>query len=180
MKSILVTGGAGYIGSHTAKALAVAGFQPIVVDDLSAGHRWAVKWGPLAEGDISNEQLIRRLVEKHQIEAVVHFAANAYVGESMDHPRRYFNNNVVGSLALLNALLDCGVDKIVFSSTCATYGNPECLPIDEGHPQAPVNPYGESKLFIEKALKWYGEAYGMRSVILRYFNAAGADPDGEI
>src|SRR5687767_6230433 len=125
MKNVLVTGGAGYIGSHTAKALAAAGFHPIVIDNLSAGHRWAVQWGPLAEGDISDEDLVRRLIEKHHIQAVVHFAANAYVGESMEYPRKYFNNNVVSSLGLLHAMLDCGIDKIVFSSTCATYGNPE-------------------------------------------------------
>jgi UDP-glucose-4-epimerase GalE len=180
VKHILVTGGAGYIGSHTAKRLANSGFQPIVLDNLSAGHRWAVKWGPLVEGDVSDEALVRRLIDKHNIEAVVHFAANAYVGESMEQPRKYFKNNVVNSLGLLHTLIECGVDKVVFSSTCATYGDPNQLPIDEDHPQRPVSPYGESKLFIEKTLRWYGEAYNLRSVCLRYFNAAGADADGEL
>ncbi len=180
MKRILVTGGAGYIGSHTAKALAMSGFEPVVLDNLSAGHRWAVKWGPLVEGDVNDEDLVRRVIDEHRIEAAIHFAASAYVGESMREPRKYFRNNVINSLGLLNAMIDCGVNKVVFSSTCATYGNPESLPIDEEHQQRPVNPYGESKLFIEKALRWYGDAHGLRSVCLRYFNAAGADAEGEI
>jgi UDP-glucose-4-epimerase GalE len=180
MKNILVTGGAGYIGSHTAKSLACAGYEPIVLDNLSTGHSWAVKWGPLFKGDLSCSELIRSVLKKNRIEAVVHFAANAYVGESMQHPRKYFDNNVVNSLNLLNAALECGVRNIVFSSSCATYGNPKSLPIDENHPQVPVNPYGDSKLFIERVLRWYGEAHGVRSVSLRYFNAAGADPEGEI
>ena len=180
MKSVLVTGGAGYIGSHAAKALAKAGFEPVVLDDLSAGHKWAVNWGPLVEGNIGDTDLVRKTIEKYRIEAVVHFAANAYVGESMHQPSRYFQNNVVNSLALLGAMLDTGVDKIVFSSTCATYGVPDRLPITEDHPQEPVNPYGESKLFVEKALRWYSEAHGLKSVCLRYFNACGADPEGEI
>jgi UDP-glucose-4-epimerase GalE len=180
LKNILVTGGAGYIGSHTAKALAQAGFQPVVIDNLNAGHRWAVKWGPFVEGDIADSQLLRRAVEEHHIEAVVHLAAYAQVGESMTNPRKYFHNNSVGSLAMLDVFVETGVQNVVFSSTCATYGTPIHLPLDESHPQAPVSPYGESKLFVEKMLHWYGGAYGMRSVCLRYFNAAGADPDGEI
>jgi UDP-glucose-4-epimerase GalE len=177
---ILVTGGAGYIGSHTAKALAAAGFEPVVLDNLSTGHDWAVKWGPLCQGDIGDGALVRRIVYQYRVEAVIHFAANAYVGESMSNPRKYFENNVVNSLHLLNTVTDCGVERIVFSSSCATYGNPARVPIEETDPQQPVNPYGESKLFVEKTLRWYGEAYRFRSVALRYFNAAGADPDGEI
>lgn len=177
---VLVTGGAGYIGSHTAKALAQAGMEPVVLDNLSTGHEWAVKWGPLIVGNIGDEDLVRKVARDHRIEVAVHFAASAYVGDSMMDPRFYFQNNSVNTLHLLNALLDSGVHQVVFSSTCATYGDPSRLPIDETHPQAPVNPYGESKLFVEKALRWYGQAYGMRSLALRYFNAAGADPDGEI
>jgi UDP-arabinose 4-epimerase len=177
---ILVTGGAGYIGSHTAKALAEAGHEPVVLDNLSVGNRDAVRWGPLEEGDISDERLLRRVVKQHRIDAVAHFAAHAYVGESIERPRKYFQNNVANSLRLFDTLLDMGVDRIVFSSTCATYGIPKSVPITEETAQAPVNPYGESKLFVERVLRWYGEAYGLRSVCLRYFNAAGADPSGAI
>lgn len=177
---ILVTGGAGYIGSHTAKALAKAGHQPVVFDNLSFGHRWAVRWGPLVEGDLSDKSLLRRVLEAHDIDAVIHFAASAYVGESMQNPRKYFRNNVVNTLNLLDAMMDARVMKIVFSSTCATYGDPQELPITERHPQNPVNPYGDSKLFVEQMLKWYGHAYGLHWAALRYFNASGADPDGEI
>jgi UDP-glucose-4-epimerase GalE len=180
LKSVLVTGGAGYIGSQTAKALAHAGYQPIVIDNLSAGHGWAVKWGPLIEGNIGDSQLLRWVVEEHRIEAVVHLAACALVGESMTNPSKYFHNNVVNSLAMLDVFVETGVQNVVFSSTCATYGIPTRLPLEESHPQAPVNPYGESKLFVEKMLHWYGEAHGLRSVCLRYFNAAGADPEGEL
>ena len=180
MKTILVTGGAGYIGSHTAKALARAGYQPVVLDDLSAGHRWAVRWGPLVEGNVDDEKLVRRVIETYKVDAVIHFAANSYVGESMRQPRKYFNNNVVSSLALLHAMMDAGVGRIVFSSTCAVYGIPHTLPIDETQAPAPVNPYGDSKLFVERALGWYGQAHQLESVCLRYFNAAGADPDREI
>jgi UDP-arabinose 4-epimerase len=178
--NILVTGGAGYIGSHTAKALAEAGFQPVVIDNLYTGHRWAVKWGPFIEGDIGDSNLVRRVVEEYRIAAVVHLAAYALVGESMQNPGKYFRNNVVSSLTMLDALVEGCVQNVVFSSTCATYGTPMRLPLEETHPQSPVNPYGESKLFVEKMLHWYGGAYGIRSVCLRYFNAAGADPEGEI
>jgi UDP-arabinose 4-epimerase len=180
MKRILVTGGAGYIGSHTAKALASYGYEPVVLDNLSAGHEWAVRWGPFVQGDIGDQDLVRETISRYRIQAVIHFAANAYVGESMQQPRKYFDNNVKKALALLHTVLDSGVGQFVFSSTCATYGIPSQLPIDEEHPQAPVNPYGESKLFFERALRWYGQAHPLRSVCLRYFNAAGADPDGEI
>jgi UDP-arabinose 4-epimerase len=179
-KNILVTGGAGYIGSHTAKALAQAGYCPVVIDSLTAGHRWAVKWGPLIEGDIGCESLVRRVFDEYDIESVIHFAANAYVGESMRNPRKYFHNNVTKSLNLLNAMMDCGVNQIVFSSTCAVYGIPQQLPIKEDHPRVPINPYGETKLLVEKACHWYSEAHELRSVCLRYFNAAGADASGEL
>jgi UDP-arabinose 4-epimerase len=177
---ILVTGGAGYIGSHTCKALATAGYAPVVLDDLSAGHDWAVKWGPLIVGDIADRALVMKTLKHFHIEAVIHFAAHGYVGESVQHPRKYFYNNVSKTLALLDALLDAGVGKVVFSSSCATYGIPRELPIAEDHPQNPINPYGTSKLFVENILGWYEQAYRLRYTNLRYFNAAGADPDGEI
>jgi UDP-arabinose 4-epimerase len=177
---ILVTGGAGYIGSHTAKLLAAAGHQPVVFDDLSQGHEWAIKWGPLERGSLSDAARIAEVFASRKIEAVVHFAANALVGESMTNPSKYFHNNTVGTLNLLDAMHHAGIPTIVFSSTCATYGDPVRVPIDETHPQVPVNPYGESKLMVEKLLRWYGEIYGLRWMALRYFNAAGADPDREI
>jgi UDP-arabinose 4-epimerase len=177
---ILVTGGAGYIGSHTAKLLAAAGHEPVIFDDLSQGHEWAVKWGPFERGSLSDPARLADVFAARKMDAVVHFAANALVGESMTNPAKYFQNNTVGSLNLLNAMRQAGVDTIVFSSTCATYGDPVRVPIDETHPQSPVNPYGESKLMVEKILRWYGESYGLRWMALRYFNAAGAAPDGEI
>src|SRR5215467_15813894 len=134
---ILVTGGAGYIGSHTCKALAAAGYSPVVLDDLSTGHRWAVKWGPLITADIADRTQVSKTLEAFRIEAVIHFAAHAHVGESVEQPRKYFDNNVSRSLTLLDALLDAGVDKLVFSSSCATYGIPSGLPIGEDHPQSP-------------------------------------------
>jgi UDP-arabinose 4-epimerase len=179
-RAVLVTGGAGYIGSHTCKALARAGHLPIALDNLIHGHKAAVRWGPLIDGDIRDRGLVERAIREYRIEAVVHFAGYAYVGESMRDPGKYFANNMMGSLALLEALQACGVGRIVFSSTCATYGVPESLPIRDEHAQRPINPYGESKLFVERALHWYGVAHGLQSVALRYFNAAGADPDGEI
>jgi UDP-arabinose 4-epimerase len=178
--NVLVTGGAGYIGSHTCKAFAAAGYVPVVLDDLSTGHSSAVKWGPLIVGDVADRLLVSRTVKAYHIAAVVHFAACAYVGESVEQPRKYFDNNVAKTLKLLDALLDAGVDKLVFSSSCATYGTPHTLPIDESHPQNPISPYGASKLFVENILHWYQRAYGMRYMSLRYFNAAGADPDGDI
>jgi UDP-arabinose 4-epimerase len=177
--NILVTGGAGYIGSHAAKALARAGHRPIVYDNLSRGHDWAVQWGPLVKGDTSHTDLIAQTLRTHQVDAVLHFAAFAYVGESMSDPGAYFTNNFVGSMRLLEAMRSSGVRDIVFSSTCAVYGNPQRVPITEDEPRCPVNPYGESKLMVEKLLRWYGEIHGMRWVALRYFNAAGADPEGE-
>jgi UDP-glucose-4-epimerase GalE len=170
----LVTGGAGYIGSHTAAAIAKSRHTPIIFDNLSAGHKWAAGSNTLVEVDLSDGFSIQRAVKQHNIEAVIHFAAHAYVGESVIDPRKYFQNNVVNTLNLLDVMLDLGVKHIVYSSTCATYGVPEKLPISEEHPQRPVNPYGESKLFVERVLGWYGKAYGLRWVALRYFNAAGA------
>lgn len=177
---ILVTGGAGYIGSHTAKALSRAGFEPVVLDDLSTGHRSAVRWGTFVRGDVGDRNLLRELAREHRFGGVVHFAGSAYVGESVDDPRKYFRNNVVNTLALLDGMLDAGLERIVFSSTCVTYGLAQAAPIDEDQPQRPINPYGESKLFVERALSAYGAAYGLRAVALRYFNAAGADAEGEI
>ena len=177
---ILVTGGAGYIGSHTAKVLAAAGHEPVSFDDMSQGHEWAVRWGPLERGSLSDPARLAEVFASARIDAVVHFAASALVGESMTDPAKYFRNNAVGTLNLLEAMRAAGVGTIVFSSTCATYGTPVRVPIDETHPQAPMNPYGESKLMVEKILRWYGECYGLRWMALRYFNAAGADPDGEI
>jgi UDP-arabinose 4-epimerase len=177
---VLLTGGAGYIGSHTAKSLAAAGFTPVVFDNLSIGDRDAVRWGPFVQGDLADIALLSSVLREFRVEAVIHFAANAYVGESMDNPRKYFHNNVANALGLLGAMLDEGVREIVFSSTCAVYGIPEALPLGEDHRKQPVNPYGESKLFVERALGWYGRAYGLRWACLRYFNAAGADPEGDI
>ena len=177
---ILVTGGAGYIGSHTAKLLAAAGHTPLVFDDLSQGHDWAVRWGTLERGSLLDPARLDDVFARHRVDAVVHFAASALVGESMTRPEKYFRNNTVATLNLLDAMRKAGVGTFVFSSTCATYGDPVRVPIDETHPQVPVNPYGESKLMVEKILRWYGEAHALRWIALRYFNAAGADPDGTI
>jgi UDP-arabinose 4-epimerase len=179
-KNILVTGGAGYIGSHACKALAAAGYVPVAYDNLVYGHREAVRWGPFVEADLADRERLARALAEHDIAAVMHFAAFAYVGESMSKPELYFRNNLVNSLGLLDAMLAAKIRHIVFSSTCATYGTPERVPIAEETPQRPVNPYGESKLMVERALHWYGEAHGIRYAALRYFNAAGADPEGEI
>jgi UDP-arabinose 4-epimerase len=179
-EAVLVTGGAGYIGAHACKALARAGHLPVAFDNLSRGHRAAVRWGPFVEGELADRERLLAAIAQHRITAVMHFAAYAYVGESVTDPALYYRNNLGGSLSLLEAMRAGGVDRIVFSSTCATYGIPASVPIKETAPQSPVNPYGESKLAIERALHWYGQAYGLRSVSLRYFNAAGADPDGEI
>jgi len=180
MRNVLVTGGAGYIGSHAAKALARAGMRPVVYDNFIYGNRWAVKWGPLVEGDIRDRAALLDALSRYEIDAVMHFAAFAYVGESMAQPGRYFENNVTGSFNLLESMRLAKIRHIVFSSTCATYGTPDSVPITEETPQNPVNPYGETKLMIERALHWYGEAHGISSLALRYFNASGADPEGEI
>ena len=177
---VMVTGGAGYIGSHAAKALAKAGHEPLVLDDLSSGHRWAVKWGRLLHWNLADTEMLPQFLEKEHVEAVLHFAASLLVGESVQIPRKYFWNNVVNTLHLLDAMLEAGVKRIVFSSSAAVYGNPQTVPIPEDHPKEPLNPYGETKLAMERALHWYGNAYGLKWMALRYFNAAGADPDGEI
>ena len=179
-QSVLVTGGAGYIGSHACKALAQAGYIPVTYDNLSRGHRHAVRWGPLVEGEIADRVAVAAALKAHHVSSVMHFAAFAYVGESGTDPALYYRNNVLGTLALLDAMREAGVDRIVFSSTCATYGLPEKMPIAETTPQRPVNPYGETKLAIERVLHWYGQAYALRSVALRYFNASGCDRGGEI
>jgi len=177
---ILVTGGAGYIGSHACKALAAAGFEPVTYDNLSRGNRWAVKWGPLEAGDIGDQARLRAVLDQHQPAAVIHFAAFAYVGESVDNPNLYYQNNVCGSATLLRTVTEYKPIPVVFSSTCATYGVPDQVPIPEGHPQRPINPYGFTKLVVERILADLDQAYGLRSVSLRYFNAAGCDPDGDI
>lgn len=177
---VLVVGGAGYIGSHSCKALALAGHEPIVYDNLVFGHEDAVKWGPLERGDILDGERLDEVLSRYKPEFVMHFAAFAYVGESVADPAKYYRNNVTGSLSLLEAMRRQGVSNIVFSSTCATYGVPETLPIVETTSQRPINPYGYSKLVVENALADYGHAYGLRWVALRYFNAAGCDPDGEL
>jgi len=178
-EKILVTGGAGYIGSHACKALARAGYEPVAYDSLVRGHKAAVRWGPLVEGDLADRDLLAATFRRHTIAAVMHFAAFAYVEESVQRPELYFRNNVANSLGLFETMLAENVTKIVFSSTCATYGVPERMPIREDAPQRPVNPYGEGKLMIERALHWLDAARRLRYVSLRYFNAAGADPDGE-
>jgi UDP-glucose-4-epimerase GalE len=176
---ILVTGAAGYVGSHCCKALAAKSFDPVAYDDLRTGHASLVRWGPLVQADIADEDHLRRTLRDHRIDAILHFAASAYVGESVEHPRRYFHNNVIGSIRLLDAAVDAGIRHFIFSSSCATYGIPKTVPITEDTPQAPVNPYGESKLFVERAMAAYERAYGLQWIALRYFNAAGADADGE-
>jgi len=178
--NILVTGGAGYIGSHTCKALAREGYKPITYDNLVYGHPWAVKWGPLEEGDIADRTRLDEVILKHRPEAVVHFAAYTYVGESVENPAKYYRNNVAGTLTLLEAMRDHGIDEIIFSSTCAVYGNPDSIPIAEDHAQQPISPYGASKQMIERILRDFDRAHRIRSVSLRYFNAAGADPEGDI
>lgn len=175
MKRILVTGGAGYIGSHACKALAASGFTPVCYDNLSRGHAHAVKWGPLVQGDLLDPQAVDRVMAEVQPSAVLHFAAYAYVGESVAEPTTYYRNNFSGTLNLLDAMHRHGVDRLVFSSTCATYGLPEKLPLIETHPQRPINPYGASKLMVEQALADCAVARGLRAISLRYFNAAGAD-----
>jgi UDP-glucose-4-epimerase GalE len=179
-RGVLVTGGAGYIGSHVCKALSRAGYAVVVYDNLVAGHREAVRYGELVEGDIADVARVRDTLRRRQIVAVMHFAAFLDVGESVREPARYYRNNVVGALGVLEAMALESVGYFVFSSTCATYGEPLETPIPETHPQRPINSYGETKLAVERALPHFERAHGMRSTILRYFNAAGADPDGEL
>ena len=178
--AVLVCGGAGYIGSHVNKMLDRMGYDTVVFDNLVYGHREAVKWGEFVRGDLKNPEEIEAVFDTYPIEAVMHFAAYAYVGESVTDPEKYYFNNVACTLNLLRAMRGHGCDKIIFSSTCATYGEPARVPIPEDMPQNPINPYGASKLMVERILSDYGTAYGLRSVALRYFNAAGADPECEI
>ena len=180
MKTILVTGGAGYIGSHACKALATAGYLPVAYDNLVYGHERAVQWGPLERGDLLDRDRLAAVVAQYRPAAVMHFAAYGYVGESVGDPGKYYHNNVTGSLALLQTMCEHGIDKLVFSSTCATYGNPIHAVLDESHPQAPINPYGQSKLMVETMLRDFDRAHGLRAITLRYFNAAGADLEGVI
>ena len=177
---MLVTGGAGYIGSHACKALARAGYKVVVLDNLCAGHRSAVKWGDFVQADIADRDAVTAALRRHGVFAVMHFAAFLDVGESVREPAKYYRNNVLGALSVLEAMAAAEVRHLVFSSTCATYGEPIETPIDESHPQRPINSYGESKLAVERALPHFERAHGVSAIALRYFNAAGADPDGEI
>ncbi len=179
-KKVLVVGGAGYIGSHTCLVLAERGYQPIVFDNLSNGHAEFARWGPLEVGDIRDRARLDEIFAMYRPDAVLHFAALIEVGQSVNDPAAFYDNNVVGALTLLAATLATGVEAFVFSSTCATYGLPEYVPMDETHRQVPINPYGTTKWIIEQALKDFGTYKNLRSVMLRYFNAAGADPDGRI
>lgn len=178
--TILVTGGAGYIGSHTCKALAAAGYRPVCFDNFVHGHEWAVQWGPSVNGSILDENAIASAFEQYRPSAVIHLAAFTDVGESVADPGKYYQNNVAGTISLLEAMrrFDCPI--IVLSSTCATYGAPQTIPIPEDHPQEPINPYGRSKLMIERILADCARAYGLKYAALRYFNAAGADPNGDL
>ena len=177
---ILVTGGAGYVGAHACKALAARGYRPIVFDNLVYGHRAAVKWGPLEVGDIADRARLDAVIAEHRPQAVMHFAAFTYVGESVADPGKYYRNNVAGTLSLLEAMRDHAIGKLVFSSTAATYGTPVSVPIPETATKASINPYGQSKWTAELMIADFAVAHGLRSAALRYFNAAGADPDGEI
>jgi UDP-glucose-4-epimerase GalE len=176
---ILVTGGAGYIGSHTVKALRAAGLQPIIFDNFSTGHRSFIRATPAFEGDLCNPADLNRVFSEYAIEGVLHFAGKALVGESTQKPEVYYQTNFIGGLNLLNAMKACDVKYLIFSSTCATYGTPDIVPIREDHPQNPINPYGDSKLAFEHAMRWFHEAHGLQYLSLRYFNAAGADVEGE-
>ncbi len=180
MKSVLVTGGAGYIGAHCCKQLKTSGYNPIVLDNLVYGHRESIKWGEFIHADICDLAAIDQVFKMRSIDAVMHFSAFAYVGESVILPEKYYRNNLCGTINLLNCMVRNNIDKFVFSSTCATYGNPVYTPIDERHIQKPINPYGRSKLMVENILEDYGRAYGLRFISLRYFNAAGADHDCEV
>ena len=177
---ILVTGGAGYIGSHVCKALSLAGYQPIAYDNLSLGHDWAVKWGPLVEGDIRDHDLLLKTCTQYQPSGVIHLAGLSNVRESHRYPLRYYQNNVTGTLTLLDVLREKRVPYFVFSSTCSIYGMPQKVPLDESHPKVPINTYGQTKWMIEQILQTASQTYGMKVAALRYFNAAGADPESEI
>ncbi len=180
MKTVLVTGGAGYIGSHTVRVLKRAGYGVVVYDNFSRGHLEAVEGFSVVEGDTADSRLLKKVLQEQEIDAVMHFAAHSQVGESVAQPRLYYENNVIGGLKLLEAVLDAGIKHFIFSSSAAVYGEPESVPITEGHPLKPTNPYGETKVIIERALAYYEQAYGLKSVSLRYFNAAGAAVEGGI
>lgn len=180
MKTVLVTGGAGYIGSHACKALANAGILPVTYDNLSTGHQTAVKWGPLVIGDLKDEKKLKVAFEQFKPEGVLHFAASALVIESLQDPGKYYDNNVSGSICLLRAMRNHEVPYLVFSSTCATYGHPQFSPITEEHPQNPISPYGKSKFMVEQIIRDFENIHGFKSACLRYFNAAGADRNLEI
>ena len=180
MSTVLVNGGAGYIGSHAVKALRAAGHTVVVFDNLSAGHAAAVGDATLVEGDVRDTAQVEATLRRHAVTAVMHFAALLSVGESVREPARYYDHNVRGSLSVLDAMMAVGVHRLVLSSTCAVYGDPVTTPIDEDHPTNPINAYGESKLVVERALAHYGRAYGLRTIALRYFNAAGADAAAEL
>jgi len=177
---ILVVGGAGYIGSHMVKMLSLAGHHVVTLDNLSNGYRDAVKYGDFVEGDIADSVLLDKLFAENQFDGVMHFASYIQVGESVEKPSMYYRNNVTNTQVLLDAMVEHDIKSFIFSSTAATFGEPEYTPIDEKHPQAPINPYGHSKLMVEQILADFDHAYGLKSVSLRYFNAAGADPDGEL
>ena len=177
---VLITGGAGYIGSHINKLLNELGYQTIVFDNLVNGHKDMVKWGQFIKGDLSNSDQLHELFGTYAIKVVMHLAAFAYVHESILNPRKYYTNNVVGTVNLLEAMVDCSIPYLVFSSSCATYGILNQVPVTEEHPQCPINPYGHSKLVMEQIINEYGRAHGIKACVLRYFNAAGADPAGTI
>jgi UDP-glucose-4-epimerase GalE len=178
--SVLVVGGAGYIGSHMVKRLDGAGWDVTTLDNLSDGHRDAVRWGGFIHADLLDPAGLARVFAERRFDLVMHFAASARVGESVFEPRKYYTNNVIGALNLLDAMMDAGMRRLIFSSTCATYGIPDKVPIPEDAPQLPINPYGNTKLAIERALADYGRAYGFKSIALRYFNAAGCHRDGDL
>jgi UDP-arabinose 4-epimerase len=180
MRTVLVTGGAGYVGSHCCKAFARAGWRVVAYDNLSRGWKDAVRWGPLVVADVGDTPVLVATLRDVQPDLVAHFAAFAYVGESVAHPDIYYRNNSMGTLSLLDAMREAGCRHLIFSSTCASYGVPDHVPITEDQPQRPINPYGWSKFIIERMLEDYGRAYGLHSVALRYFNAAGCDPEGAI
>jgi len=177
---ILVTGGAGYIGAHANKELNFAGYETVVLDNMSYGHEDFLKWGEYENVDLDDLKSLRNVFSKYKIDAVMHFAAFTYVGESVEDPQKYYLNNLRNTLNLLQVMNEFEVKKLVFSSTCATYGNPMEIPLTESHPQNPINPYGKGKLMVEKILEDYNSAYNLRYVSLRYFNAAGADPEGDV
>lgn len=179
-KVVLVTGGAGYIGSHVVKQLRGKGYRPLVYDNLSTGHRWAVRGSKLIEGELGDKEHLQEVLTREKPLAVMHFAGSILLGESMERPEFYFRNNVINTLKLLEAMLENEVQYFIFSSSAAVYGNPHQVPISEDYPLSPANPYGEGKHFVERALRWYEEAHNLRYISLRYFNAAGADPEGEL